>query len=145
MSKFHINKNGVPAPCKAQNGKCPLGGETGSENHYDSQEEAQKAADEINERQHGLLPGRVSGDTTGELTKQEEFMRALRDPKIQYKLIEKKTEESRKIYETAEKIFNLADNPEDKRLAGYEMMKAERELKENEEKLLNKKNELKLD
>ena len=25
MSRFHINKHGVPAPCKAQAGKCPLG------------------------------------------------------------------------------------------------------------------------
>ena len=26
MAKFHINKHGVPAPCKAKPGNCPLGG-----------------------------------------------------------------------------------------------------------------------
>lgn len=57
MSKFHINKHGVPAPCRAQKGNCPLGGD---ESHFDTQEEAQVAADKINEQQHGILPG-VSG------------------------------------------------------------------------------------
>lgn len=54
MSKFHINKNGVPAPCRAQSGNCPLGGD---ESHFDTQEEAQTYADKENEREHGLLPG----------------------------------------------------------------------------------------
>lgn len=54
MSKFHINKDGVPAPCRAQKGNCPYGGE---DSHYDSIEEAQIAANKINEQQHGLLPG----------------------------------------------------------------------------------------
>lgn len=25
MSRFHVNKHGVPAPCKVKAGKCPLG------------------------------------------------------------------------------------------------------------------------
>lgn len=53
MSKFHINKHGVPAPCKAKKGKCPLGGE---EQHFNSREEAQTYADKINEQEHSLLP-----------------------------------------------------------------------------------------
>lgn len=57
MSKFHINKHGVPAPCKAIKGNCPLGGESGNENHFDTQEEAQEYADIENENEHGLLPG----------------------------------------------------------------------------------------
>ena len=52
MAKFHINKHGVPAPCKAKLGNCPLGGD---ETHFGSQEEAQKAIDKINEEKHGLL------------------------------------------------------------------------------------------
>lgn len=52
--KFHINKHGVPAPCKAKEGNCPLGG---SDTHYDTPEEAQVAADKANEAKHGLLPG----------------------------------------------------------------------------------------
>lgn len=53
MSKFHINKHGVPALCKAKSGNCPLGG---AEQHFNSQEEAQAYADKINEQEHSLLP-----------------------------------------------------------------------------------------
>ena len=41
MSKFHINKHGGPAPCRAKEGNCPLGGE---ESHLKSQEDAQAHA-----------------------------------------------------------------------------------------------------
>ena len=54
MAKFHINKHGVPAPCKAKPGNCPLGGD---ETHFGSREEAQEAIDKINEEKHGLLSG----------------------------------------------------------------------------------------
>lgn len=37
MSKFHINKHGVPAPCKAQKGNCPYDGE---DSHFNTVEEA---------------------------------------------------------------------------------------------------------
>lgn len=57
MSKFHINKHGIPAPCKATKGNCPYGGSTGSENHYDSMEEAQKVVNKLNEKKYGILPG----------------------------------------------------------------------------------------
>lgn len=53
MSKFHINKHGVPAPCKATKGNCPLGG---SEQHFDTQQEAQEYIDKQGEQNHGLLP-----------------------------------------------------------------------------------------
>ena len=52
MSKFHINKHGVPALCKAKPGNCPLGGD---ETHFGSREEAQEAINKINEEKHGLL------------------------------------------------------------------------------------------
>lgn len=142
MSKFHINKHGAPAPCKATQGKCPLGGDSGEENHFDSKEDAQVAADEINKSQHGLLPGTVTGENSKQLTKQEELMRALRDPKRQHKLVEKKTEESRRAYEHAEKIFESADSVEDRRIAGFDLMDAKRELDENEERLSEKEKEL---
>ena len=58
MSKFHINKHGVPAVCKAAKGNCPLGG---SDTHFDSLGEAQDYADKVNEASHGLLPS--MGDT----------------------------------------------------------------------------------
>lgn len=50
MKKFHINKNGVPGPCKASKRGCPLGG---SDQHYHTLEEAQSAADKINELEFG--------------------------------------------------------------------------------------------
>lgn len=57
MSKFHINKHGVPAPCRATNGNCPLGGDSGNENHFDTHEDAQAYADKKNAEEHGHLPG----------------------------------------------------------------------------------------
>ena len=60
MSKFHINKHGVPAPCKATKGNCPLGGE---ERHFESQEAAQEYADKVNAEKHGMLPGVSSSNS----------------------------------------------------------------------------------
>lgn len=69
MSKFHINKHGVPAPCKAKPGNCPLGGD---ETHFNSQEEAQVAIDKQNEAKYGHLPGIVSSeDKEANLTDKE--------------------------------------------------------------------------
>lgn len=59
--KFHINKHGVPAPCKATKGNCPLGGD---ESHFDNLEEAQNYADRQNEKAHGLLPSNVPQEET---------------------------------------------------------------------------------
>lgn len=53
MARFHINKHGVPAPCRARLGNCPLGGD---EAHFDNLEKAQTYADNYNKSKHGLLP-----------------------------------------------------------------------------------------
>lgn len=50
--KYHIDKNGKPAICKATKRPCPLGG---AEAHFDTMEEAQAYADEQNKQQFGLL------------------------------------------------------------------------------------------
>lgn len=50
MNKWHINKKGVPALCKATKGKCPLG------EHFDTEENAQNAISEQMEGEFGLLP-----------------------------------------------------------------------------------------
>ena len=55
MSKYHINKHGVPAPCRAKDGNCPLGGASGNENHFDNLADAEVAADKINEGKFGIL------------------------------------------------------------------------------------------
>lgn len=56
LGKFHINKHGVPSPCHASKGKCPLGGESGNENHFDSAEKAEAYVQEMNAKEHGILP-----------------------------------------------------------------------------------------
>ena len=53
MTKWHINKHGVPAICKAKDGECPLGG---NEQHFDNVEKAQAYAKREMETQFGLLP-----------------------------------------------------------------------------------------
>lgn len=53
MSRFHINKHGVPAPCKATKGNCPLGG---NESHFDTETEAQLYVDKVNAQQFGIVP-----------------------------------------------------------------------------------------
>ena len=53
MTKFHINKHGVPAPCKAKDGNCPLGGD---ETHFTSEKEAQSYIDKKNEEDYKLMP-----------------------------------------------------------------------------------------
>lgn len=62
MSKFHINKHGVPAPCKATKGNCPLGGDSGNENHYNTEEEAQAGADKLHKSKFSVLPGAPTRD-----------------------------------------------------------------------------------
>lgn len=52
VKKFHINKKGVPAPCRAKDGNCPLK----RTNHYDSFREAQAAINKMNEDEFGILP-----------------------------------------------------------------------------------------
>lgn len=53
MSKFHINKHGVPAPCRAKSGNCPLGGE---DSHFATRADAQAFVDKQSASKHGLLP-----------------------------------------------------------------------------------------
>lgn len=53
MPRYHINKHGVPAPCLAKPGNCPLGGDS---EHFINHKEAQAFIDKENKRIHGLLP-----------------------------------------------------------------------------------------
>lgn len=50
MSKWHINKRGIPALCKAEKGKCPLG------EHFETENEAGNAIGKQMENEFGLLP-----------------------------------------------------------------------------------------
>lgn len=53
MNKYHINKHGVPAVCRARSGNCPLGGD---EQHFNSEQEAQEYANKVNEERYQMLP-----------------------------------------------------------------------------------------
>lgn len=54
MTKYHINGKGVPSICRAEKGNCPFGGQ---DSHYDSEAEAQKAANKMNSMESGgILP-----------------------------------------------------------------------------------------
>ena len=75
MAKFHINKHGVPAPCKAKKGNCPYGGE---DSHYKSQEEAQIAIDQTNEEKYGITP-EMKARSREELEKEGKHLAGLID------------------------------------------------------------------
>lgn len=70
MTKFHINKQGVPAVCQAKEGNCPFGG---SDKHFNNKEEAQDFADKVNEAKHSLLPDITSDDKFPESTLKKDF------------------------------------------------------------------------
>lgn len=46
--KFHINKKGEVGKCDAGISSCPFGGESGSDNHYETQDEAKEAYEQQN-------------------------------------------------------------------------------------------------
>jgi hypothetical protein len=52
MAKYHINKKGVPAVCRATSKPCPLGG---AEAHFDSKKEAEAFTQNKMKKEHGLL------------------------------------------------------------------------------------------
>lgn len=74
--RYHINKHGVPAICRAKPGNCPLGGDN---EHFDSKEDAQKHADKMNEQAHSLLPTMSSSEPTVKFSSLKEFKQELTD------------------------------------------------------------------
>lgn len=63
MSRFHINKDGIPAPCKAKSGNCPLGNES---QHFTSEQEAQDYINDSSSEKYGLLPEMKNDDVLSE-------------------------------------------------------------------------------
>ena len=51
---YHIARNGAPAICTAQQGKCPLGNQ---DEHFDTVEEAQIYADQLNQKYRDAYNG----------------------------------------------------------------------------------------
>lgn len=54
LMPYHIAKNGAPAVCTAQPGKCPLGNQ---DEHFDTVEEAQIYADQLNQKYRDTYRG----------------------------------------------------------------------------------------
>lgn len=54
MPKYHIGTNG-PGACRARVRVCPLGGESGTDNHFDSKDEAAAVHQKMLSEEHGLL------------------------------------------------------------------------------------------
>lgn len=77
MSKFHINKQGVPAPCKATKGNCPLGGD---DQHFNNEKDAQAFVDNQMEKEHGLLGGTPSLPAVKNVTINHDFDDVFQDP-----------------------------------------------------------------
>lgn len=65
MTRFHINKHGVPAPCRAKPGNCPLGDDV---SHFASMEEAQAHADRIHKQEFDILPTEIKSVTNRKIT-----------------------------------------------------------------------------
>lgn len=65
MTRFHINKHGVPAVCKAKVGNCPLGNQS---QHFSTREEAQAHIDILSGEEYGALPEMLDGEKMNELS-----------------------------------------------------------------------------
>ena len=73
MTKYHINKDGVPAACRATKRPCPLGG---PESHFDTKEEAEMFVQASMEDNYGLITSE-DGDNALELTRDLNSQREL--------------------------------------------------------------------
>lgn len=119
MTKFHINKHGVPAPCKAKKGNCPYGGESGNENHFETEREAQKFADELNESKFGIINGINEVEKSSELLNNEEETSKL-DEVIDNSLVEEKEELLWQAEEKEELLWHVQENGEILRISRSE-------------------------
>ena len=125
MAKYHINKHGVPAICRAQQGNCPYGGE-GS--HYGDKAEAQAAADKEFEQKHGLLGSlsKTMGNTlnkkTREYNKLKEMQPELWDVKggVYGVFLEQKKKNNRKNVDT--KGYNDINVQVDNDVVSFKML-----------------------
>lgn len=84
--KYHLNpETGAPGICRAKNGNCPYGGNTGKENHFDTFGEAQIASQTLLSSKHGLLPA-------SEFERPEDFDEQLKEVKELFNSIQNSNE-----------------------------------------------------
>lgn len=111
MTKFHINKHGVPAPCRASKGKCPLGGESGSENHFDNYADAQRAVDNQHEKENGFIPnisesGTYNGDEFSASVEQNDRLKRDLSPDNVGEVLSEATEDKNITFDFKTESFN---------------------------------------
>lgn len=105
MAKYHIKKDGTPGVCRAKNGNCPLGG---NENHFDSMEAAQDAAQERMEQEFGLVDEPYSSRPIIQGKNVSDYDRALmKDLNTDGVLIEKREKPG---YTPEYRVHELIDN-----------------------------------
>lgn len=113
MTKYHIDKNGKPAICKATKRPCPLGGD---DVHFSTEHEAQAYIDNKNAGTHGVLAGNAV----------REIVNNVPEYANKYKLLV-----ARNI--DGEKWFHGAFNTHDEILKAYENDLTDYEIIENTE------------
>lgn len=75
MKKYHINpKTGIPSICRAES-KCPYGGKTGQEGHYNTYSEAQQASQYYLGKVYEFMPGLMKEVPADELKSEIEKSR----------------------------------------------------------------------
>ena len=120
---FHVNtETGETGRCRAQKEKCPYGGETGFDNHFETKKAAQKAAERFMDNQYGSTPKTL----TKKLSKiSSNLQKAGRNLKPESPF----TKKSKSLLEAQEKLHELkqqyaVNNSEDARIYedGYEEM-----------------------
>ena len=62
--KYHIGEKGDPSPCRAEEGKCPLGGE-----HFDSVDDARKAYE--SSQSENIIPVKKKKTTLSAMSESE--------------------------------------------------------------------------
>lgn len=73
---YHISPNtGIPSICRATSGKCPFGGDSGGENHFNSFSEAQEAAQKRLEEMYDVLP-KTSTEEIKEIVEEKRVLKA---------------------------------------------------------------------
>jgi len=99
LSKFHINKNGVPALCRAKNGNCPLG------KHYETEKEAQKIADKMHQERFGILGSNLEEEKKNEDSPRQTKVSSNQDGDKSKKVRETKEKRNRDNSRKAEENF----------------------------------------
>lgn len=136
MTKYHINKKGIPSICKAKDGNCPLGSDNP---HFNNLQDAQIYADNENKKQYGLTPELTENNMNDLINKRNELAKSIEHLKGLNKIRAKK-ELKRIEYSIQGRDYDeeMRLQSETKNALIAEQEKRDLESKTNSEKLANK-------